>query len=418
MEEEGSMKFPFLLLLPILLSGCGRREEKAVQGLPGGDLLGRLPSDSLAALSFPQAGPLPLPARIALEWMGFGTSETDLLSRSEGWAAALTPEGRIALLRRAQGSPGGLGRVPRDPSLSFFSRPHLPFPSGPLLGSRKPWRVLARSALPWKGHPLLWVSLAGLLDSGRVRFPGNGIPVIRGSFLLSSKVRELLNTDAFEAALFRLEGENRGRFGLFVWPDRVGLPGVLLSGKGGLCEALPEGKETFLAWRIQPDALDSILVGLESLQGVWGRMVKTGLALFRARVGLDPGKDILPALEGTFLFRARPGGGALMLGLRKVPAADRLCLALGARRSALAGVLGLFSGRRFDVLYKKRKFLYLSWGKGPGHSLSLVHADPDSRRLGFFRLPLPSGGAGKEKILEGEFLRAPYGMEGRIRVRN
>ena len=414
------MKIPFLLLLlPILLSGCGRREEGTVSGLPGGDLLGRLPAVSLAALSFPEAGPPPLPASFALERMGFRSSEMDLLSRSEGWAAALTPKGRIALLRNVQGSPRGLSGLPGDPTLSFFSRPLHPFPGGPVLESQKPWKVLARSALSWKGSLLLWVSLAGLLDSGNGRFQSPREPTSsRGSFLLSSKARELLNTDAFEAALFRLEGENRGRFGVFVWPDRVGLPGVLLPEKSGLSEALPEGKETILAWRIQPGALNSILVGLESLQGPWGRMVKTGLALFRARVGLDPGKDILPALEGTFLFRARPGGGALMLGLKKVPAADRLCRGLGARSSALAGALGLFSGRRVGVTYKKRKFLYLSWGKGPGHSLSLVHADPASRRLGFFRFPFPGGGAGKGKILEGEFFRAPYGMEGRICLRN
>ena len=224
--------FLFLAILP----GCGKEMEGAGGALPAGNLLQRLPADSLFALSCPEGAEPGSSTIQALGLLGFNPSETGLLLHSRGFSAARTEKGVIAIFRGSAGEVGAQGEIPPlEGGLTLISRPRIPWGDTTALGGTRPWLVLSRAAAPWKGDLLCWISLARILEGnlpsapGRGgKSPGRGLPGPLLHFLESSRLKEVLNMEAFEAVLVRVEEEKRARCGIFVWPDRVGLPGVLL----------------------------------------------------------------------------------------------------------------------------------------------------------------------------------------------
>ena len=385
--------------------------------LPGGGCLARLPGDTWAALALPEgprAGPR---ARTLLEELVPHRAWREALLRSRGFAAGRTSRGPAAVFRGGP-SPAGAKRVPSSGGDFFFLGP----PGGSSaegrgLGEGRAWKVLSRAASAWEGDLLLWLSPAraaeGLSSLSSLQGRGGRTGTRPAGNLLSSSLSEILNLEAFEALLARVREERRGRAGLFLWPDRVGLPGALLPARGGLRGEIPREGEFFLAWRIDPEGVRSLLAGLKSLPGPAGGISAAVFSALESRAGLDLERTLPSALAGPVVLRGGRAGGVLAAALRPGKAAEALTRAFREKGGALA--LSFLSGGRVKLTLGEDRLL-LAWGKGRPSPEPEVSADPESEVIGLFRLPLVLGG--RSLVLQGRVRRASFGMEARFEIRD
>ncbi len=419
-EKEVRLLCLLLLLLACTFPAAGCRREGAgrASDLPGGDLLGALPEETLFGLSFPGRIPPDSPIPDLLVSLGFGREEIRFLERTDGLAAALAGRRLLALFRRE----GGGGSLPRRVrpwrgGILSFTPSGDSVPKGPVLADSPAWPVLTRAAAPWKGRLLLWISLARLLEGGGAGKGKEGMLPGRTAWLARREFREALNLDTFEALLARVERGGRGRAALFLWPDRFGLPGILLPGKGGIDGSPPRGAFSYLAWRIDPARLGSFLSGLESLSGPAGKMLQVGVGFLKARLGLDPARDLAAGLDGRILLAFGAEGGFLRAGLlsgergRKVASAlARPGLPLGALKALVGGKVSFLDGKGS---------ICIRWGKPSFPLPELPRASREGSAIGLFRVRVTLPFLRREgSIVEGRVLRADYGMEVPFRLRN